>query len=171
VGRGLTTVAAASVVVAVVFTGYATGSVGVVTGAVDDVLVRSEKPTPKPWERTKPQKPAAGSSAGSRARVSGPGKARSRPAYGSRFEQVLDQRAAAEAARDAALRERLAEPNQTGASSSDDAFRQRVDAESPQGAKPAAKEFGARVGAKPKSQKRNKQKKRPFEKRVEGSGQ
>jgi hypothetical protein len=84
---------------------------------------------------------------------------------------VIDQRAAAEAARDAALRERVTAPDQPGASSSDDAFRQRVDAESPQVAKPAAKEFGARVGAKPKPQKQSKQKKRPFEKRVEGSGQ
>jgi hypothetical protein len=158
------------VVVAVAFTGYATGSVGVVAGAVDDVLVRSEKPKPKPWERSKAQKPAAGSSGGFRARVSEPGKARSRPAYTtSRFEQVLDQRAAAKAARNAALRERLAQPDQPAAPASDDAFRQRVQAEGQPTAKPVAKDFGARVGAKP--EKRSKHKKRPFEKRVEGSRQ
>jgi hypothetical protein len=166
VGRGVTTVAAASVVVAVAFTGYATGSVGVVTTAVDDVLVRPEKPKPKPWERTKPQKPAGGASAGFRARVREPGKARSRPANSSRFEQVIDQRAAAEAARDAALRERVAQPDQSAAPASDDAFRQRVQAEGQPTARPVAKDFGSRVSAKPKSQKRNKPKKRPFEKRV-----
>jgi type IV secretory pathway VirB10-like protein len=168
VGRGIATVAAASVVAAVAFAGYATSSVSVVTGAVDDVLVRSGKPKPKRWERTKPGKPAAGSSAGFRARVGQPGKTRSQPAHSSRFERVLDQRAAAKTARDAALRERLAQPDERAASSSDDAFRQRVEAKGQPVAKPAAKDFGARVGATP--EKRSKHKERPFEKRVEGSG-
>jgi hypothetical protein len=169
VGRGITTLAAASVVVAVAFTGYATGSAGVVAGAVDGVLVRSEqaKPKPRPWEQSKQSKPEVGSPAGFRARVSHPGKARPQAPSSSRFEQVLDQRAAAKAARDAALRERLAQPDQPAAPSSDDAFRHRVEAEGRAAAKPAAKDFGARVGAEP--EKRSKHKKRPFEKRVEGS--
>jgi hypothetical protein len=167
VGRGVTTVAAASVVVAVAFTGYATGSVGVVTGAVDDVLVRSEKPKPKPWERSKQQKPKADPSAGLRTRVVRTNSERSQRAYTSRFEQVLDQRAAAQAARDAALRERLAQPDQPVASSSDETFRQRVNAERRRVVSPTAGDFGSRVG---KREKRSKPKKRPFEKRVEGGG-
>jgi hypothetical protein len=169
VGRGVATVAAASVVVAAAFTGYATGSVGMVTGAVDDVLVRSEKPKPKPWKRSKQRKSEVDSSAAFRARVSEPVKASSQPAYSSRFEQVLDQRAAAKAARGAALRERLAQPDQPAAPSSDDAFRQRVEAEGQPAAKPTADDFGSRVGAKP--EKRSKHKQRLFEKRVEGRGQ
>ena len=174
-GRGVATVAAASVVAAVAFAGYATGSVGVVTGAVDNVLVRSEKPKPKPkpkpWERSdRQQKPAPGSPAGFRKRVSGSGKESSQPAYNSDFEQVLEQRAAAAAAKDAELRARLGKPDQPAAEPSDDAFRARVAAESEHAAQPpATKDFGSRVGAKPK--KSNQRKKRPFEKRVEGSGQ
>ena len=170
-GLGVTTVAAASVVAAVAFTGYATGSVGVVTGTVDKVLVRSEKPKPKPkpWERADQSKPAAaGSSAPFSERVSRPGTAPSQPAESSDFEQVLQQRAAAKAAQDAELRDRLRETDQPAARSSDDAFRERVETENQPLAKPAAKDFGSRVGAKPK--KSNKRKTRPFEKRVEGSG-
>lgn len=171
-GRGVATIAAASVVAAVAFAGYATGSVGVVTGAVDNVLVRSEKPKPKPWERVdRQQKPATGSPAGFRKRVSGSGKESSRPAYNSDFEQVLEQRAAVAAAKEAELRARLGKPDQPAAEPSDDAFRARVAAESEHNPAqpPATKDFGSRVGAKPK--KSNQRKKRPFEKRVEGSGQ
>ena len=172
-GRGVATVAAASVVAAVAFAGYATGSVGVVTGTVDNVLVRSEKPKPKPkpWERSdRQQKPATGSRAGFRKRVSGLGKESSQPAYNSDFEQVLEQRATAAAAKDAELRARLEKPDQPAAQPSDDTFRARVAAESEHAAQPpATKDFGSRVGAKPK--KSNQRKKRPFEKRVEGSDQ
>ena len=171
-GRSVATVATASVVAAVAFAGYATGSVGVVTGAVDNVLVRSEKPKPKPkpWERAdRQQKPAPGSSAGFRNRVSRSGKPPTQSSYDSDFEQVLEQRAAAAADKDAALRNRLGKPDQTANQASDGAFRARVAGESEPAVKPpAAKDFGARVGAKPK---KNQRKKRPFEKRVGGSGQ
>lgn len=171
-GRGVTTVAAVSVVTAVAFAGYATGSVGVVTGAVDNALVRSEKPRPKPkpWEKAQPrQKAAPDASDAFQERVSAAGKARSEPANNSDFEQVLERRAAAAAAEDSELRDRLGKSDQAAPESSDDAFRARVESESDQATKPAAKDFSSRVGAKPK--KSNKRKKRPFEKRVMGSTQ
>ena len=170
-GRGVTSVAVASVVAAVAFASYATGSVGVVTGAVDNVLVRSEKPKPKPWEKAQPPKKSEpGSPAAFQKRVSASGKARSQPANSSEFEQVLEHRAAAAAADDVQLRERLGKSDQAAAAdSSDAAFRTRVESERAQTAKPAAKNFESRVGAQPK--KSSKRKKRPFEKRVMGSTQ
>jgi len=177
VGRGLTAVAAVSIVIAVAFAGYATGSAGVVSGAVDNVLVRSDKPTPKPkpkskpWEKNaQPQKKAAPApSAPFQERVDAPDNARSQTAASADFKQVLEQRAAASAARDAALRDRLRKADQGSPESSDDAFRTRVEGEGQQAAKPAAKDFGSRVGARPK--KSNDRKQRPFEKRVMGSTQ
>ena len=172
----MATVAAASVVAAVGFAGYATGSVGAVSGAVDNVLVRSEKPRPKPkpWEKKAPPrqkaKAAPGSSVAFQERVSAARKARPTPTDSSDFEQVLERRAEASAAQDEELRDRLGKSDQSeGLESSDDAFRARIESESEQTAKAAAKDFASRVGAKPK--KSNKRKKRPFEKRVMGSSQ
>jgi hypothetical protein len=167
VGAGATTVAAA-LVAAAAFAGYATGSVGVVTGAVDDVLVRSEKPKPKPWERGENRD--SGSTTSFRARVAGErGTTGSTPSSGSGFERVRRERIAAEAARDAELRDQLAQkPGERATGSSGDAFQQRVEADGAQGVKAKATEFRSRVRGK--RAKHGKSTKRPFEKRVEGSG-
>jgi hypothetical protein len=170
VGRGITTVAAASVVAAVAFAAYATGSVGVVTGAVDGVLVRSEKPKPKqPWERTHKNRepaPKPGSSAPFGRQTEESSESRSKSvSSGSAFERVLEQRAAAQAARRAELRKRLAQSDQPAADHvSNHPFARRVEAEEDRAAKRPAKDYP--FDGKPAKSK--KQDPRPFEKRVEG---
>jgi hypothetical protein len=169
VGRRITTVAAASVVAAVAFVGYATGSAGIVTGAVDDVLVRSEKPKPK-WERpqTRRNKDDGSSGAFRRRVVRGGSKARSKPVYASRFERVLHERMAARAKRRAQFEERLNGPARRETRASHDPFREQIEGGSARPAAPRGSDFLTRD--RKKQARRARGDEHPFEKRPKGSG-
>ena len=149
---GAATIAAAAVLAAAGFTGYATGSVDRVADKVDTALPRSESPPPKEWKRVQRKRSAPPSPQPSfRSRVStAPAGAAVEPEQESRFEHVRRERVAAEAARDAELRERV----QAGETT----------------AKPAVDDFRSRI-ERPKAKREKKSSKRPFERRVRAGDQ
>ena len=163
------TIAAASVVAAT-FAGYATGSLRTVTDTVDQVLTRSEAPPPKKWKAVSKSRRDTPSSF--EARVAGgtrptPGP----PAAGSRFERVLDERSAEDAAHDAAFRSRVGKATTPAKPSGTQEFSRRVrgvPAASPRKSERSA--FRARVERNRRSRAKDRAspKKVPFRQRLKG---